>query len=285
MSIVLLVPFSLRVYRWFPVDAWLWLFLMGALASFALLHLLSYFMLYFRVEERRKKVEYILPDFLQLVSSNLRSGMTPYRALREASRPEFGILSEEIQLATAKSLGSEDFSQSLMQVAVQIRSDTVERTLTLFTTALRSGASLATVLDEIALDLSENRALKSELISSTKSYTAFILFTLIFGSPLLLAISMHFIAMVTHLQETNSIQGTGTAVGVSLFSGEPVITISFLLGVSITMLLVTSILAGILIGVIKEGSEKYGLRYAPSLITASLLMFFLFRFLVSSMFG
>ena len=160
----------------------------------------------------------------------------------------------------------------------------VERTIALFTTALQSGASLAQVLDEIAFDLSENKSLKKELVNSTKTYTAFILFTIIFGSPLLFAISMHFITVVGDLQVGSSLSGS-TAAGVGLFAGDIVITTEFLRGVSIAMLILTSLLASVLMGVVSEGREKYGLRYAPGLIAASLIVFFLFRLLVVRMFG
>ena len=46
--------------------------------------------------ERLKKMESSFPDFIQLVSSNLRAGMTIDKALLLSSRKEFAPLDEEI---------------------------------------------------------------------------------------------------------------------------------------------------------------------------------------------
>ena len=48
------------------------------------------------LEAKAKFMEKVLPDALQLMSSNLRAGMTPERALLLAARSEFGPLSDEI---------------------------------------------------------------------------------------------------------------------------------------------------------------------------------------------
>ncbi|MCK5493471.1 MAG: hypothetical protein KAJ14_10215, partial [Candidatus Omnitrophica bacterium] len=54
------------------------------------------FMTSLKKSDRIKKIEGIFPDFLQLVASNLRAGMTVDRAMLLSSRPEFAPLDEEI---------------------------------------------------------------------------------------------------------------------------------------------------------------------------------------------
>ena len=71
----------------------------GVIAFFSMC-LLIYLFIYFRkiliISARVKKVEAIFPDFLQLMASNLRAGMTIDRAILTSSRPEFAPLDEEI---------------------------------------------------------------------------------------------------------------------------------------------------------------------------------------------
>src|SRR3989338_8958155 len=55
-----------------------------------------YFRDYFAIAGRIKRIEEVFPDFLQLMSSNLRAGMTIDRAILMSTRPEFNPFDEEI---------------------------------------------------------------------------------------------------------------------------------------------------------------------------------------------
>ncbi|MDD5148594.1 MAG: hypothetical protein PHH08_03980, partial [Candidatus ainarchaeum sp.] len=63
-----------------------------------------YFWLNNAAEGRGRFVERILPDVLQLVSSNMKSGLTTERALLASARPEFGAFGNELKLAGGKIL-------------------------------------------------------------------------------------------------------------------------------------------------------------------------------------
>ena len=62
--------------------------------SFVSFQLLIYMWLLLSVDAKAKFVEKMLPDALQLMASNMRSGITSDKALLMAARPEFGPLSE-----------------------------------------------------------------------------------------------------------------------------------------------------------------------------------------------
>ena len=51
----------------------------------------------FLADARRSAVESVLPEFLSMVSSNVRGGMPVDQALWNSAKPEFGILAEEVQ--------------------------------------------------------------------------------------------------------------------------------------------------------------------------------------------
>ncbi|MBW2971009.1 type II secretion system F family protein, partial [Candidatus Woesearchaeota archaeon] len=172
-------------------------YIIAAVLAFLFVQIIAYLRIFFKAEERSKKVENALPDAFQLIAANLRSGMTPFKALKQAAHENLGPLQEEITYATSRALGTEYFSETLLRISDRIKSDLLERSLHLFTTAMRSGGNLAQVLEELATDISETQALKRELRTSTKTYTAFIMFTIIFGTPLLLAISVNFVKMIS----------------------------------------------------------------------------------------
>jgi sensor histidine kinase YesM len=57
-----------------------------------------YFSLNITIYKRTKEIENILPDYLQVVSSNLKGGLSFEKALWAAIKPEFGVISKEVTM-------------------------------------------------------------------------------------------------------------------------------------------------------------------------------------------
>ncbi|MFH1971910.1 MAG: type II secretion system F family protein [archaeon] len=263
---VLLYPLVLMAkYNYF--------FIFYAFVVFFLMHFIVYMIVYYKQMDRTQRIENSLPDMLQLVASNLKAGMTPYQSLKMASRKEFGPLREEIDYATTKALGIENFGDALMAIRDHVKSDMLDRALKLLTSSLKAGGRLAEVLENVSLDIAETRELKRDLVTSTKSYSMFIMFMVVFGAPLLLGISFQFLTMVTDLYESSVFEGGGLI-------GEIAITPFYFSNFAIIFLLITSILASSLMGTIKEGDFKYGLKNFPIIFFGSVILFFVVRYVV-----
>ncbi|MFW5990676.1 MAG: type II secretion system F family protein [Candidatus Nanoarchaeia archaeon] len=236
----------------------------------------------FKIEDRRDKVESVLPDFLHIVSSSLRAGLTPFQALKSAARPEFGPLRDEIEIATTKGLGSGSFEHALHEIKETIDSKLLDRVVNLFVTSLYSGSHMAELMEETANDMNETKSLKKDLTTGTKTYTMFILFTVVIGSPLLFAISIQFISMI------EGMGGGGAAAAeefeLGLMAGEVAVSSEFIFVLAMALMLSTSIFSAILMGVISEGNKTYGLRYAPIIAVISVTIFFISRFFVGALF-
>lgn len=274
--ILLLIPFSL--FGFFDP-----FFVLYALIAFSTVHLLSYLVVYFHSEDRAARVESVLPDALQLIASNIKAGMTPFAAIRLAARPEFGPLESELNKATIHALGEGSFADSLMYMTARINSEPLRRAMGLFSTSMKSGGHLADLLEETARDLAETRALKADMIANTKTYLMFILFTVAFGAPVLLAISLHFVGMSESLKA--NVGSSELVSGLGMGSTDTVITIEFLTNASYAIIFLTSILASAMIGVITEGKEKYGAKYAPFIFAIGIVVFYFGRIAVGSVIG
>ena len=86
--------------------------------------------------DRIKKIENVFPDFLQLMSSNLRAGMTIDRALLLGSRPEFSPLDVEI-LNTGKDITvGKNMSQALSDLSKRIGSPKIEKIILLINSGI-----------------------------------------------------------------------------------------------------------------------------------------------------
>jgi archaeal flagellar protein FlaJ len=278
MTLALVVFFIPLLYVFVFFNNFTLLGLLAAFASFFGVHFFIFLRVNFKVQERTAQIEKALPDFLQLVAANIRAGMTPYQAMKLSSREEFGPLKEEIDFATNKALGTENFLEAILEVRERVQSDVLNRALQLLTSSLKTGGHLAILLEELAVDVIENRELKEELATSTKTYSLFILFTVLVGSPLLLAISINFLESIITIQDT-----TGQIEGGIV--SEVLITVPFFVTVSIVFLVLTSFFSSMLMGVIKEGKFLYGLRYAPLVAIGSVTLLVILRFLISGFLG
>lgn len=284
MTITLVSIFitSLLIGLLFFVDYIHWIALggFGFIVSYILV---DYLLLYFKLEDKKKNIESVLPDFLHICSSNLRAGYTPFQALKSSARDEFGELSKEVQVATSSALGSGSFEDAITSMNKRIQSKLFGRILHLFITSMHAGSRMADLLEETAKDVAETQSLKKELSTGTKSYTMFILFTVIIASPMLFSISLHFTDIMSGMQADDAGEQEDS-FGLGMMGGKMEITTEFMRNISLFMIISTSIFSAMLIGVISEGNKKHGLRYAPAIAIVSTIIFFIARKAVSSMF-
>ncbi len=272
-AVVPLVPFAIS--KQFNL-----LWVAGMLPVIALVHYLAYLLVYIGLEDYTKRIEDVLPDFLRLVASNIRSGMTPFQALKLAARPEFGPLKDEVEYVTIRGLGNENFQELVLDINKHISSESLDRVLKLFSSTLKSGGHLAQILEESSNYIEEKRRLKNELETITKSYTIFIMFAVVILAPFLLSISTQFLSMVISIQRVTS--GSASVAG---FGGKINITVAFLRVCSIVFLIGTSLLASMLMAVIKQEKMQYGFKYVLIIVTLSLAAYFGAQNIIGSMFG
>ncbi|MFH1586719.1 MAG: type II secretion system F family protein [Candidatus Diapherotrites archaeon] len=252
-----------------PIRIVLSFFLMVLFFVFVLF--LYFLNLYYVIENRASIVEAILPDFLLLVTANLRAGMTPFAAFRGGARTEFGPLAEEVKIAASKSLGTSSFSDALKTLSLRIRSRSLKETVSFFSHALRAGGHLAKLLETTALDLRKTQEMRKDLESSTKMYVLFVVFVVVIASPLLMAVSVQFIDMITAIIE----QSPSTAGSpYNPFPSDFDISVEFMRNLSYALFFGNSLLAGIFIGTLSDGKGLMGLKYFPAILMACFLVFF-----------
>jgi archaellum biogenesis protein FlaJ (TadC family) len=255
---------------------------------FAAVWIASILHIAYTIDGRKKMVEAVLPDFLLLVSSNLKSGMTPFSAFRAAVRPEFGPLSEEIKFATQKSLGIESFSKALQHIADRIDSNVLRETSKFFAQALVSGGHLSELIESSAKDIKQTERLKKELVSSTRMYIIFIIFVVLIASPMLLAVSVQFLNIMSSIQTQNGglSQVSGAAAAQIGFAGGGVtIEPDFMKTIAFALLICDSILASMFIGIVGGDKIITGLKYSPLLLIGSIGVFLVMVNIIGSVLG
>ena len=96
-SLALSAGIAINLFLFFRIPLWI-----AFAACFGFIILCTYLWLSIAAEGKGKFVERILPDALQLIASNMKSGLTAERALFVSARPEFGPLERELKRASAK---------------------------------------------------------------------------------------------------------------------------------------------------------------------------------------
>lgn len=232
---------------------------------------------------RIKKIEAAFPDFLDLVSSNLRAGMTVDKALLTSSREEFAPLDKEIMQLGKDLVTGKQIEQALKEMGERIQSEKINKTLALLITSIRSGGNLATLLEETAVNVKERNFLEKKASSNVLMYVIFIFFAIAVGAPALFALS----SVLVQILSTILGQLPDIPVQSQLPFALTKITVSpeFVKYFAILFIMITNILGSLVLGTVSKGEEKEGVKYILPLTLISLTVFFLVRIGLSGYFS
>ena len=234
--------------------------------------------------KRIKKMEEAFPDFLELMSSNLRAGMTIDKALLASSREEFAPLDAEIiklgkDIATGKNI-----ERALKDMADRINSDKMRKTLLVIISGIKAGGNLATLLEETAVQTRERGFVEKRAASNVLMYVIFIFFALAIGAPVLFGLSAALVGIITQLLATIPPMES-TTMNLPFTLTKVSISPEFVTGFSLVFLIMTDILGSLVIGSVSRGEEKAGAKYIVPLIIISLAIFFIVKTTLLSYFS
>jgi pilus assembly protein TadC len=243
-----------------------------------------------KTENRRKELETALPDFLTLVASNIKAGMTLDQAMWYSAKPEFGILSKEVKINIKSSFSGETLENTLDVLASRFDSKVFKRTLLLLKQATATGGELTDVLERTSDDVRNTIIMKKEIAASLVLYEIFVLFAAIVGTPFLFAVASKLIEVFERI----SPQVGGGLTGVSggpfttfsnvSFSG-PVISSADFFWFSIPTIFITALISSFIVSVIRTGTKSQGMKYFPFVLALSYLVYFVVINVVESFFA
>ncbi|MDD5163023.1 MAG: type II secretion system F family protein [Candidatus ainarchaeum sp.] len=276
---------NLQIFFSLPIIATFPLIFLGFAGSI-------YYWLNTIAESRGKFVDKLLPDVLQLISSNMKSGLTTERALLASARPEFGVFSDELKLASGKVLAGERIEGALTDITTRIKSPLLERTMWLVVQGIRSGGEVADLLSQLADDLREENALKEETKAEVSMYIMLIFFGAAIGAPVLFSISSYIVGVLNvqtsqlsmnpeQLKEITQKSSITRIIGIPEIS----ITEEFATMYALIALGVTCLFSSLIMGTINSGKEKDGIRYIPIVGIIAVALFFIIRIILVQVLG
>jgi Flp pilus assembly protein TadB len=237
-------------------------------------------MLIFR---RKIDIENVLPDFLELTSTNIRAGMPIDKALWFAVRPRFGVLAREIEIVAKQTFTGKDLEGALQDFAKKYDSRTAERAVSLLIEGLKAGGEIGELLDRIASNIQEIKLMKKEMAANVMTYVIFISFATVMGAPFLFGLSYQLVAIIQNITSMMNVPASGGAVPFTI-SGNVVKLTDFRI-FAIVSLTITSIFSGMIVATIKKGNVREGIRYIPAFIFTTVPLYLLMSALFSILIG
>lgn len=244
----------------------------GFIAGFLVVFSTSRFMVSLKESARIKDAESVFPDFLQLVASNLRAGMTVDRAMLLSARPEFAPLDREILQAGRDISTGKPIESSLKAMSKRIGSEKIDKTLLIILSGIRAGGDLAILLEETSRSMRKRGFVEKKAASQVLMYVIFIFMAVSIFAPGLFSLSGVLVETMTDLMGGVNPDSLPQNIPVSFSSVN--ISVSFIYYFSILFIIVMDIMASLVLGLVSNGEEKEGLRYLPIMLTLSLGIFF-----------
>jgi pilus assembly protein TadC len=257
------------------------LWTVGLAGVWLIIQLVASFILDLRIDKRRREVEAVLPDFLQLTAANIGAGMPIDRALWYAVRPRFGVLAKEIETVAKHVLTGEDLDKALMNFTKQYDSVLLKRSINLLLEGISAGSHVADLLHKISVDIQDQRILQQEMAANVMTYVIFIGFAAVLAAPILFGLATQLLVVIGSI--VGNIGGGGST-GMFNISQDAISLGDFRI-FSLVVLTGSATISSLIIGVIQSGDSKRGLRLIPVFVAVSIALYLISASAFAALFG
>lgn len=249
----------------------------------ALAMLSCYFYLDVIIYNRTKRIEEILPEYLQLVSTNIKSGLSFEQSLWYAIKPKFGILATEMQLVLKKVMTGHDLSDALLDFGKKYNSHMLRRTMAMLVGELDSGGQIGHIIDDVVKNIKNNHKLKAEMSASAVTYIIFIGAIVIVISPVLFALSYNLLSFIDQFVVKLASSGVSENSPINIQPGA--ISLVEFQRFSFLSVIIVAVLSSMIVSIVEKGNIRGGLKYIPIFSIGGLVCYFLFSLVLQAIFG
>ena len=257
---------------------------LGAIGIALIVMGVIYEILLMKIDNRRRDMEELLPDYLQLAAANIRAGMQLDKAMWYAAKPEFGVLAKEIELASKRVFSGVTIEEALTKMADRFQSRYLTRTVDLIKEGVLSGGEMAGILEKTAIDLRNMQLMHKEISASMVMYSIFIGFSAAIGAPFLYVVSYKLLSLFEQVRLEMPVESAipslikirGTGIG---------ITSSEFALFSLAMVIVTGVIACMIMAVIQSGKKRDAIKYVLPFLLVSLVVFYIGRWVLDVFFA
>lgn len=226
---------------------------------------------YMRKESIIDTIEYNFSDALKQMADTLKAGDTYESALREVVNSDYGRLSEEMKLALRRLEEGENIETSLRGFAERIDSRLVKRTIIILLDSIKTGASLANILEDIADDVRDAYRLKEERKANTTMQFMFMIAASGFITPLIFGE----VTSIMNLFSRITLNEVGMVTGNNITN--------FILILIQAYLIIEVIASGIMMAIIRDGKFGKSIIYIPLLLILAFVTYYASSYVIGLM--
>ncbi|MBI5223701.1 type II secretion system F family protein [Candidatus Micrarchaeota archaeon] len=243
-----------------------------------------------KADDRRNKLEIVLPDFLNLVSSNIKAGMTLDQAIWYSAKPEFGILTTEIKETIKGAFSGDTLENALDKLSARFDSKTFKRTILLLKQASATGGELTSVLEKTADDVRDNQIMKKEISATLVLYEIFVLVASALGTPFLFAVATKIVQIfekiAPQIKDTNSIGSNAILGGITNIKlGAPLISTKEFFYFAMIIIFITGLMSSMIVSIIRKGNTTQTMKYFPFVLIISYTVYWIIITIVDVFFA
>jgi len=247
-----------------------------------------YLFIEYKIDQRKTKLEVMLPDFFQIVAANLKGGMPLDRAMLHAARAEFSFLSDDIKEMSRRVFSGETLENSLKEFSYRYRSQQLQHSIKMIIEAIRYGGAMADLILQLSKDMRDQQITQKSVAGQMTMYSIFIAFAGLVIAPILYALTTQMITITTTVwsgilaSNPNGLPSMGMSF---LTPTPPQITVSVYRIFAYIAIVITTAFASLIMSSISNGSALKGLRMMPVFIIIGIAIYFLGSNMMSTMFG
>jgi hypothetical protein len=247
-----------------------------------------YMILQYLIDKRKTMLEQMLPDYFQIASANLRSGIALDRALLLAARPEFKFLTDDIKDMSRRVMGGETMDAALTEFANRYRSYQLQHAVRMMLEAVKFGGAMADLLEQLSKDLRSQQLMQKEVAGQLFMYSIFIAFAGLVAAPVLYGLTSQMIVVTDTVWKGILAQNPGglPTTGVSFLKpSPPKISPATYHEFSILAIITITGFASLIMSAISSGSAIKGMRYLPLFVVAGFGIYLAVQSVIGAVFS
>ncbi len=260
----------------------------GGIVGLVVPSVVLYMYLEYIIDQRKTKLENMLPDFLQIAAANLRSGISLERALLLAARPEFSFLADDIKEMNRRIFSGETLDAALQQFAKGYRSYQLQHAIRMMVEALRYGGAMADLLAQISKDLRNQQIMQKEIAGQLLMYSIFVAFAGLVAAPVLYGLTTQMIVVTDNVWSgiLKSNPGGLPTTGIGFLKpSPPKISPGVYKDFSYLAILMITGFASLIMSAISTGSPIKGAKYLPVFVIGGLIIYTIVQAVIAGLFA
>ena len=215
--------------------------------------------------QKKKQIQYRLPNFLTEVSDALSTGATIFDSIKVASKSHYGRLSTEIKKMRSQLSWNIAVKEILIDFADRMKSAIIQRIVISLNKGLVMGGNTPKIFRAAAIEVGQVNRLETQRKASMSIYTVVILVCFFVFLAIIIIMNLTIFKSFFDLQGKQ----VGRMAGV-VFSSVDRMELKYSL---YSFVFVQSIGAGILSGFMMDGKLSSGIRYSCILGIISFIIF------------